>query len=348
MTEQSINKTVYDGARKLSAKERKLLQNRSRTNLFLGIVLVCVSGCVFAVLAKNYIRDGVYPVIDNKNYTLFAAILFLAFCIYGLLTVYRALKFVRYMDDINVVRVGVVNISNEGWDHIAYIGKFKCNIDGKNKTLEAPMFWGDIKRIRECNCANLYYVADKILYLGRCVEELTENSEEKQNNTNIIRMDDTQKETVISIIRKNASSVLVKTIVFLSLVWLFVFVLLSLNTIGDNEVFTCLIMATLVTVIISLSVLERFIGNIAILIQAKKLSKDNLYWTVLPVRQCTISANIFERWYRYAHYEYRGKMHRDWMIIGRNQISKVTCLVSESDKSEPYAYLYGWFRGVLY
>ena len=41
-------------------------------------------------------------------------------------------------------------------------------------------------------------------------------------------------------------------------------------------------------------------------------------------------------------------MHKDWMMIGRNQIDRVVCIVSDEDKEKPYGFLYGWFKGVLY
>ena len=168
------------------------------------------------------------------------------------------------------------------------------------------------------------------------------------HNTNLILMNDNQKESALSVIKKKAKSVIAKSILTMAIVWIFIYVILYLENSKASDVAPNITLATFVTVIVGVSFVERIINNIVILNKVKRLKKDNLYWITLPVKKCTCSINIFERWYRYAHYEYGGKMHRDWMLIGKMPINRVTCLVPESDTSMSYGFMYGWFKGVLY
>ncbi len=168
------------------------------------------------------------------------------------------------------------------------------------------------------------------------------------NNTNLILMNDNQKEAALGIIRKKAISTIVKALLIDTFVWVFIYLVLYIDNSKASDVAANAMLATFVTAIVGLSSVERIINNIVILNKVKKLKKDNLYWITVPVKKCTCSTNIFERWYRYAHYEYGGKMHRDWMLIGKMFINKVTCLVPESDTAMSYGFMYGWFKGVLY
>ncbi|MBE5944355.1 MAG: hypothetical protein E7258_05500 [Lachnospiraceae bacterium] len=168
------------------------------------------------------------------------------------------------------------------------------------------------------------------------------------NNTNLNFMDDNQKEVALGIIRKKAISTIVKALLIAAFVWIFIYLVLYIDNSKASDVAANAMLATFVTAIIGVAFVERIINNILILNKVKKLEKDNLYWIIVPVKKCTCSINIFERWYRYAHYEYDGKMHRDWMLIGKMPITKVTCLVPESYTSMSYGFFYGWFKGVLY
>lgn len=161
-------------------------------------------------------------------------------------------------------------------------------------------------------------------------------------------MDDNQKEVALSAIRKKAMSVIIKALLTVAVVWIFIYVVLYIDNSKASDVTANAMLSTFVTAIVGVSFVERIINNILILNKVKKLKKDNLYWITVPVKKCTCSTNIFERWYRYAHYEYGGKMHRDWMLIGKMPINKVTCLVPESDTAMSYGFMYGWFKGVLY
>lgn len=161
-------------------------------------------------------------------------------------------------------------------------------------------------------------------------------------------MDDNQKEAALSAIRKKAISVIAKALLTVAAVWIFIYVVLYIDNSKASDVTANAMLSTFVTAIVGVSFVERIINNILILNKVKKLKKDNLYWITVLVKKCTCSTNIFERWYRYAHYEYGGKMHRDWMLIGKMPINKVTCLVPESDTAMSYGFMYGWFKGVLY
>ncbi len=168
------------------------------------------------------------------------------------------------------------------------------------------------------------------------------------NNTNLILMNDNQKEAALSVIKKKAKSVIAKSILTMAIVWIFIYIVLCLENSKASDVAHNIALATFVTVIVGVSFVERIINNILILNNVKKLKSEKLYWITLPVEKCTCSINIFERWYRYAHYEYSGKMHRDWMLIGKIPINKVICLVPESDTSMSHGFFYGWFKGILY
>ncbi len=161
-------------------------------------------------------------------------------------------------------------------------------------------------------------------------------------------MDEKQKEVALDVIRKKSKSVIVKVILTVVVEWIFIYLILCINNSIVSDFSSKATLSTFVTAIVGLSLVERFINNIVILNKVKKLKRDNLYWITVPVKKCTCSTNIFERWYRYAHYEYAGKMHRDWMLIGKMSINKVTCLVPESDTTMSYGFMYGWFKGVLY
>ena len=348
MTVQENNKVVYDGTRRLSEQEKKCLKRRSIISLVLGILATLVGLSISISYVKDYIIRDYEEISGAKNISIFLAVIITVLTVYGFMTIYRAIKLIRYMNDICVTRVALVGISNNGLDHISYIGKFKCSVNGRKKTLEAPVFWGDVRRLRVTNYACLYYLSDRIWYLGRCIEDSTDKLEKTQREAKLILMDDNQKNAVLSVVHKKAISVMLKGALFIILVWIFVYVALNIVEIGENDSSVSLMLATMVSIITCLYFVECFIRNIIILAWVKKLRKNDLYWVVLPVRQCTCSINIFERWYRYAHYEYRGRMRRDWMIIGRNPINRVTCLISESDTSMPYGFMYDWFRGILY
>lgn len=168
------------------------------------------------------------------------------------------------------------------------------------------------------------------------------------NNTNLNLLDDNQKEAALGVIRKKAKSIIIKAILTMAFVWIFVYLVLYIDNPKTSDVTAKIMLSSFVTVIVGVSFVERIINNIVILNKVKKLKRENLYWITVPVKKCTCSTNIFERWYRYAHYEYGGKMHRDWMLIGKMPINRVTCLVPESDTAMSYGFMYVWFKGVLY
>ncbi len=341
---QDSSKFKYDGSRKLTDQEKTYLKTKNMANLVLGILLSLVFGIGTLFFVNAYI-NGKDLLLNNKNYTIFVIVIFAMITFYGLVNILKAGKFLRYMDNICVTKVNMINISTKGFNDIAFTGKFKCSENGKNENMEAPIFLVDVKKIREVGYANLYYMSDKILYLGKCMEEPVRNS----NNVNLNLMDEAKKEKVLSIIRKKAVTVIVKAVAFFVLIWLFAFAVLSVaGSGGKDDTALNMVFATVFCFVVGISVLESFTKNIEILLIAKKLKKENLYWVVLPVRQCTRSKNIFVRWYRYANYEYGGKIHNDWLLIGRNPISKITCFVPESDTSSSYGFFSNWFEGELY
>ncbi len=162
-------------------------------------------------------------------------------------------------------------------------------------------------------------------------------------------MNEEQKEASLKMIRKMAKRSLKNAIMIPCVTGIFIFVVLTVMVEnGSDDILANLFMSLFVVMIVSLGWIEDIVKNITRLTQVKALKKETVYWTVVSVKKCTNSINIFERWYRYAHYEYGGKVHKAWMVIGRNPINQVTCLVSANDTSKPYAYMTGWFRGILY
>ena len=94
------------------------------------------------------------------------------------------------------------------------------------------------------------------------------------HNTNLILMNDSQKEAALSVIKKKAKSVIDKSILTMAIVWIFIYVILYLENSKASDVAPNITLATFVTVIVGVSFVERIINNIVILNKVKRLLKN--------------------------------------------------------------------------
>ncbi|MBQ9934712.1 MAG: hypothetical protein IJO70_02600 [Lachnospiraceae bacterium] len=316
----------------------------------MGFIITLVMGAHTIITIKSYCFDGNNSSFGQEN-ILFCIIMLSIATLFGISLIYTGAKLIFNIKNMLVANVEITNISFEGWN---FFYKGRCNIieNGKKRVIEVPMYFGDISGIRKTKKAKLYYASNKAYLLVKWDDNIIENqlkafSAYKQKE-NLIAMNDMQKEAVLHKIYSKACMEIFKAITIPLAIGLLIFIMFSFFNNSSSASYADIAISAFIAMIIFLDFIESFIKYISMIIIVGKLKKSALLWVVLPVTQCTRSVNILEKGYRYAHYYYKEKMYKDWMMIGRNQIDRVICLVSDVDKEKPYGFLYGWFRGILY
>ena len=344
-----IKRNITD--RTLSDKDRKYLLRKSIPWIIVGLLIVVFLGVQVFMTLSEYITMGTILIGGNvKDMTLYIFILCILISFGGGL-IFKGVKILSDMPNMLVKQVDVTNIVSEKHTFF-YRAEFKMPVNGKNKTMFAPVAFGDVSRIRNTCKAMLYYVPNKSYLLGKCEEMFCKKTDIKGGRIpkpdNLLDMDGNQRVAVLRKIRNAAWIRILESVLIPCGFGLGIYFVLNIISGRSNSTDSYIMMACFGAIIIFLYYIECFVKSISRLFHIKELKKGHIYWVVVPVTQCTRSVNIFERWYRYAHYIYGGKPHKDWMLIGKYPIDKVTCLVSEKDTSQPYAYMHSWFKGILY
>lgn len=345
------SQNIVHVGRKPTDQDKKNLYSKAIPWIVIGSIIAVLLGIYAISVFVGYVTEGELVRGGSVENTLFHVFILCIFVAFGGGLVYKGIKILMDIPNMLVTQVDVSSIESEKHTFF-YKGEYRIMVNGRKKTMYAPVAFGDVKAIRNTRKAMLYYVPDKSYMLGKCKKVLNENQKmaeaTKAKAEKLMHMDDKQKAAALKKISKMAWRDVLVAIVVPIVAWMFTYVILSLGDDGAGNQAGKIMLSSFSAMMVFLNFFEPFVKNVAKLNQVKKLKKSYVYWVVIDVTQCTRSINIFERWYRYAHFLYEGKPHKEWMIIGRYPVNKVTCLVSAADTSKPYAYMYNWFRGILY